>query len=90
MSYNGRINFGLIGDYDALDDLDALAGDLSASLDELGAAAPAEPKRRSLQGLQRPRRKPPRAGEIRLNFRLARRLGVMVRRVATPLDRRTE
>ena len=47
MSYNGRINFGLIGDYDALDDLDALAGDLSASLDELGAAAPGEPKRRS-------------------------------------------
>jgi hypothetical protein len=40
MSYNGRINFGLIGDYDALDDLDALAGDLSASLDELAAAAP--------------------------------------------------
>ena len=50
MSYNGRINFGLIGDYDALDDLDALAGDLSASLDELGAAAPAEPKRRSSEG----------------------------------------
>jgi diacylglycerol O-acyltransferase len=46
MSYNGRVNFGLIGDYDALDDLDALAGDLSASLAELVAAAPEDAGRR--------------------------------------------
>jgi diacylglycerol O-acyltransferase len=47
MSYNGRVNFGLIGDYDALDDLDVLAADLSAALAELAAAAPegAEPRR---------------------------------------------
>ena len=35
MSYNGQVNFGLIGDYDALADLDALAADLEASLAEL-------------------------------------------------------
>ena len=38
MSYNGQVNFGLIGDYDALPDLEALAGDLEASLAELGGA----------------------------------------------------
>ena len=38
MSYNGQVNFGLIGDYDALADLDALAADLEASLAELGGA----------------------------------------------------
>ena len=35
MSYNGQVNFGLIGDYDALADLDRLAADLEASLEEL-------------------------------------------------------
>ncbi len=44
MSYDGRVDFGLIGDFDALPDLDALAGDLEASLEELGATAP-PPKR---------------------------------------------
>jgi diacylglycerol O-acyltransferase len=39
MSYNGRINFGLTGDYDALPDLDDLAGDFHASLSELAEAA---------------------------------------------------
>ena len=37
MSYNGQVNFGLIGDYDALADLEALASDLEASLAELAA-----------------------------------------------------
>ena len=41
MSYNGQVNFGLIGDYDAMSDLEALAHDLEASLAELGAAVPA-------------------------------------------------
>ncbi len=47
MSYNGRVNFGLIGDYDALDDLDALAGYLAESIGELAAVAPGpdEPRR---------------------------------------------
>lgn len=38
MSYNGQVNFGLIGDYDAMPDLEILAGDLVASLAELGDA----------------------------------------------------
>jgi WS/DGAT/MGAT family acyltransferase len=37
MSYNGQINFGLIGDYDAMPDLDRLAGDLESTLAELAA-----------------------------------------------------
>ena len=47
MSYNGQVNFGLIGDYDALDDLEALAQDLSASLVELATAVPEQPPSRS-------------------------------------------
>jgi diacylglycerol O-acyltransferase / wax synthase len=39
MSYNGRMNFGLLGDWDAMGDLDALAADLEASLEELASAA---------------------------------------------------
>src|SRR5439155_20514571 len=42
MSYNGQVNFGLIGDYEAMPDLDALAGDLQDSMAELLAAAVAE------------------------------------------------
>jgi diacylglycerol O-acyltransferase len=39
VSYDGRVFFGLLGDYDALPDLDALAADLDAAIDELAAAA---------------------------------------------------
>jgi hypothetical protein len=39
MSYDGQVNFGLIGDYDALEDLDDLARDLGDSVDELIEAA---------------------------------------------------
>ncbi len=39
MSYNGQLNFGLAGDYDALADIDALANELRASIEELMAAA---------------------------------------------------
>ena len=39
MSYDGKMNFGLVGDYDVMYDLDDLAGDLYASLEELAAAA---------------------------------------------------
>jgi hypothetical protein len=46
MSYNGQVNFGLIGDYVALEDLDVLAADLEASLAELAAAVPDEVKPR--------------------------------------------
>jgi WS/DGAT/MGAT family acyltransferase len=46
MSYDGAVHFGLIGDYDAMPDLDALAADLEDSLKELGEAVPAESKQR--------------------------------------------
>jgi hypothetical protein len=39
MSYNGQLNFGLVGDFDALADLEVLADELRASIDELMAAA---------------------------------------------------
>jgi diacylglycerol O-acyltransferase len=42
LSYDGRINFGLVGDYDLLWDLDDLAADLEESLAELAAAAGVE------------------------------------------------
>jgi WS/DGAT/MGAT family acyltransferase len=52
MSYDGTINFGLLGDYDALPDLDDLAGALRDAIAELAAAAgvaraPAAPRARS-------------------------------------------
>jgi WS/DGAT/MGAT family acyltransferase len=39
MSYNGRLNFGLLGDFDAMPDLEQLGGDLDAAIDELALAA---------------------------------------------------
>lgn len=39
MSYDGRMNFGLVGDYEVLHDLDELAVDLHDSLAELAEAA---------------------------------------------------
>ena len=39
MSYDGRLAFGLLGDYDAMGDLEALADDLRAAIDELTRAA---------------------------------------------------
>jgi hypothetical protein len=47
MSYNGKIDFGLLADYDALPDLDAIAEFVDESVDELLAAArEVEPPRR--------------------------------------------
>jgi diacylglycerol O-acyltransferase len=42
LSYDGSINFGLVGDFDLLWDLDELAGDVRDSLGELAAAAGVE------------------------------------------------
>jgi WS/DGAT/MGAT family acyltransferase len=39
VSYNGRLNFGLSGDFNALHDLEHLAGDVGAALQELADAA---------------------------------------------------
>ncbi len=42
ISYNGQINFGLVGDFDAMPDLDRLGDDLAASINELAEAAEAD------------------------------------------------
>jgi ribose 5-phosphate isomerase RpiB len=39
MSYNGAINFGLIGDYDTMPDLEDFAHNLAESLEELADTA---------------------------------------------------
>jgi diacylglycerol O-acyltransferase / wax synthase len=39
LSYDGRLFFGLLADYDAMPDLDDLAGDLDGAIAELSAAA---------------------------------------------------
>jgi diacylglycerol O-acyltransferase len=45
MSYNGQVNFGLVGDYDAMADLDSFALDLEATTAELIATAPKAKKK---------------------------------------------
>jgi WS/DGAT/MGAT family acyltransferase len=45
MSYNGQVNFGLVGDYDAMADLDSFALDLEAATDEVIATVPKAKKR---------------------------------------------
>jgi diacylglycerol O-acyltransferase / wax synthase len=35
MSYNGQVNFGLVGDYDAMGDLDSFGLDLEGAIAEL-------------------------------------------------------
>jgi hypothetical protein len=39
MSYDGQLSFGLLGDYDAMPELDRVAEDISAAIAELDAAA---------------------------------------------------
>jgi WS/DGAT/MGAT family acyltransferase len=46
MSYNGSINFGLLADYDAIEDVDQLAGGLEHAVAELLEAAEATTKAR--------------------------------------------
>ena len=71
MSYDGRLGFGLLGDYDALADLDTLADMLRASIDALadGASVPrrAARGRRADAAIARrsPRRARPAAGSTR-------------------------
>ena len=45
MSYNGQVNFGLIGDYDAMADLDSFALDLEAAIEEIVATLPERAKK---------------------------------------------
>jgi hypothetical protein len=58
MSYDGRLAFGLLGDYDAMGDLEALADDLRVAIDDLSLAAGlpgSEPRARRASA---PRRSP--------------------------------
>ncbi|HXS43028.1 MAG TPA: wax ester/triacylglycerol synthase family O-acyltransferase [Solirubrobacteraceae bacterium] len=56
MSYNGHMNFGLLADYDALPDVDAIAEGIRASLAELvELARSGEPPPRSRGRTSRPR-----------------------------------
>ena len=54
LSYHGQLNFGLVADYDALADVEVLADELRASIEELaaaaGAPAPSAPRRVSGSG----------------------------------------
>ncbi|MFN8162071.1 MAG: wax ester/triacylglycerol synthase family O-acyltransferase [Solirubrobacterales bacterium] len=45
MSYNGQVNFGLIGDYDAMADLDSFAIELAAAVEEISTATPRRGRR---------------------------------------------
>jgi WS/DGAT/MGAT family acyltransferase len=68
MSYNGTINFGLVGDYDLMSDLDELADDLHASLAELADAAGVE--------LSKPQKRAGRRRAVRSNgHKPGRRIG---------------
>ena len=62
MSYDGRIDFGLTADYDALPDVDRLAAALEAAIAELAAVSAAPPA-----AARGPRTRPasPRAGSAR-------------------------
>ena len=50
MSYNGQLNFGLNADYDALPDLEVLADELRAAIDELVDGGRPQPAGRSPVG----------------------------------------
>jgi WS/DGAT/MGAT family acyltransferase len=68
MSYNGTINFGLVGDYDLMSDLDELGDDLHAALAELADAAGVE--------LPKPQKRPARRRATRSNgHKPGRRIG---------------
>ncbi len=46
MSYNGQVDFGLVGDYDAMADLDSFALDLEGAVKEISATVAPAAKRR--------------------------------------------
>ncbi len=59
MSYNGSVAFGLVGDYDAVPDLDDFASDLDASIHELADAFGVELESKRRVGLRRASRATP-------------------------------
>ena len=56
MSYDGRLGFGLLADYDALPDVDVLATELREAIDALAAAASVP--RRAAQGRRKAKARP--------------------------------
>jgi WS/DGAT/MGAT family acyltransferase len=54
MSYDGKVFFGLLGDYDAMEDIDEFAADLRSALDELSSAAGVPPSNGRRSGRARP------------------------------------
>ena len=56
MSYNGQVNFGLIGDYDAMADLDSFGLDLEGAVAEIVDATPAARSAKRLSARRAPRR----------------------------------
>ena len=67
MSYDGQLGFGLLGDFDALPELEAIAADLKWAISSLARAAGAAPKRkrRASNAPPRPPARPPRARTAR-------------------------
>jgi diacylglycerol O-acyltransferase len=60
MSYNGQVNFGLTGDYDAMAEIESFGLDLDAAVKELSATVAPAPKKRV-------RRKPESNGKVVLS-----------------------
>jgi diacylglycerol O-acyltransferase len=54
MSYDGKLFFGLLGDYDAMDDLELFASDLRGAIAELATAAGVPPDGSRRSGRARP------------------------------------
>jgi diacylglycerol O-acyltransferase / wax synthase len=55
MSYNGRINFGLLADYDAMEDVEIISEGIAESLDELlEAAKESEPEEQASEPAEAP------------------------------------
>ena len=58
MSYDGHLGFGLLGDYDALPDIEAIANDLDHAVAGLGRAAGLRARRTPARGGSRTKRAP--------------------------------
>jgi diacylglycerol O-acyltransferase len=58
MSYDGRLAFGLLGDYDAMGDLETLADDLRVAIDDLTRTAGLPPSEPRATRASAPRRSP--------------------------------
>jgi diacylglycerol O-acyltransferase len=57
MSYNGQVNFGLVGDYDAMADLDSFALDLDAATQEVLKTVPKSAKTAAKKKAKKPKAK---------------------------------